>query len=113
MRSFVAPFLVAGPDVSDPQVEQATRSVELPRSLEEDRRLVGSRATAGIENEPGVRQLDVAGVLRLDDFPSQNSDVEVLRFFLVPHGEEVRREEAFVCNGCLRQIHGMPPLSIE
>jgi hypothetical protein len=37
-------------------------------------------------------QLDATGILGLDHFPAKDSDVEVLRFFLVPHGEKVRRE---------------------
>jgi len=45
--------------------------------------LVGSRATAGIENDPRMRQLDVAGIVWLDHFPAENSDVEVLRFLVV------------------------------
>jgi hypothetical protein len=34
----------------------------------------------------------------LDHFAAKNSDVTVLGFFLIPHGEEMRDEEAFVCN---------------
>ena len=96
--SFVAPLFVASPDVSDTQVEKAIHSIEIRRSIEEDFLLVGSPATAGIENDPGISQFDVAGIFRFDDFPAKNSDIEVLRFFQVPHGEEVRGEEAFVCN---------------
>ena len=97
-RSFVAPLFVAGPDISDAQVEKAIHPIEIRRSLEEDFWLVGSRTTAGIENDPAISQLDVAGIFWLDDFPAKNSDIEVLRFFQVPHGEEVSGEEAFVCN---------------
>jgi len=67
---------------------------------------VGSRATAGIEKNP--RQLDVAGILRLDLFPAKNSDIEVLRFFLVAHGEEVSCDEAFVHNRYVKQILSCP-----
>jgi hypothetical protein len=91
-------LFVAGSDVSDTQVEKAIHPIEIRRSLEEDFWFVGSRATARIENDPRISQLDVAGIFRLDDFPAKNSDIEVLRFFQVPHGEEVRGEEAFVCN---------------
>ena len=49
--------------------------------------------------ESSVSQLDVARIFRLDHFPAKNSDIEVLRSFLIPDGEEVRGEEAFVCNG--------------
>jgi len=101
-RSFVAPLFVAGLDVSDTQVEKTIHSIGIRRSLEEDLWLVASRATAGIENDPCIRQLDVAGIFRLDDFPAKNSDIEVLRFVLVAHGEEVRGEEAFVCNRRVR-----------
>jgi hypothetical protein len=109
-RSFVAPFFVAGPDVGDAQVEEAIHSVEIRRSFEEDLRLVGSRTATGIENDPGVRQLDVARIFRLDHFPAKDSDVEVLRFFLILHGEEVRDEEALVCNRRIRQIYAVPPV---
>src|SRR3984893_3547061 len=71
---------------------------------------MGSWATTGIENDPGVSQLDVAGIFRLDHFPAKNSDIEILRFFLIPHGEEMRDEEAFFCNRSIRQIHAVPPV---
>ena len=70
----------------------------------------GSRAAAGIENDPGISQLDVTGIFWLDDFPAKNSDIEVLRLFLVSYGEEVRSEESFVCNRCIWQIHSEPPV---
>ena len=85
-------MFVAGPDVGDTQVKEAGYSVETRRCFEEDLWLVRSRATAGVENDPGVSQLDVAKIFPLDDFPAKNSDIEVLRFFLVPNGEEVRGE---------------------
>ena len=59
----------------------------------------------GFENDPGVGQLDVGGVLRLDHFAAKNSDVKVLRFLLIPHGEEMRYEEASLCNRRVRQVH--------
>src|SRR5215831_3220660 len=98
MRSFVAPLFITGPDVGDTQVKEAIHSVEIRGCFEEDLRLVGSRATARIENDPCIRQLDVARIFRLYHFPAKNSDIEVLRFFLVLDGEEVRGEKAFVCN---------------
>ena len=52
------------------------------------------RATAGIENDPRIRRLDVAGIVWLHHFPAKNSDVEVLRLVQVAHGEEVSYEEA-------------------
>jgi hypothetical protein len=66
--------------------------VKIRRGLEENLWLVGSRATTGIENDPGVSQLVVAGILGLDHVPAKDSDVEVLRFLLISHGEEVRDE---------------------
>jgi hypothetical protein len=104
-------LLVAGPDVGDTQVEEGVHSVEIRRRFKEDLWLVGRRATTGIKNDPTVSQLDVAGIFRFDHFAAKNSDVEVLRFFLIPHGEEVRNEEAFVCNRCIRQIHSVPPVN--
>jgi len=43
-------------------------------------------------------------------FPAKNSDIEVLRFVLVAHGEEVSCKEAFVCNRRVRRIHALPPV---
>src|ERR1022692_3383017 len=83
--------------------------VQIRRGFKKDLRLVGSRTTAGIENEPRISQLDVTGIVWLDHFPAKNSGIEVLRFIPVAHGEEVSCEEAFVCNRRVRQIHAMPP----
>jgi hypothetical protein len=58
--------------------------------------------TDGIENDPRISQLDVAGIVWLDRFPAKNSDIEVLRFVLVAHGEEMSCEEAFVWNRRVR-----------
>jgi hypothetical protein len=77
-RSFGAPLFVTGPDVGDSQVEEGVHSVEILRSFEQDLRLVGRRAATRIEDDPGVDQLDVAGILRIDYFPAKNSDIEVL-----------------------------------
>ena len=52
-RSFFASLFVTGPYVGDTQVEEAIHSVEIRRCFEKDLWLVGSRATAGIENDPG------------------------------------------------------------
>ena len=93
---------MAGPDIRDTQIKEAIDSVQIRRCFKNDLWLVGSRATAGIENDPGISQLDVAGVAWLDHFPAKNSDIEVFRFLLVSHGEEVSCEEAFVCNRRVR-----------
>jgi hypothetical protein len=97
-RSFFAPLFVACPYVGDTQVKEAIHSVEIRGCFKEHLWLVRSGTTAGIQNDPGVSELDVAGIVRLDYFPAKNSDIEVFRFFLVPHGEEVSGEEAVVCN---------------
>jgi hypothetical protein len=55
------------------------------------------------------RQLDVAGIVRLDQFSPKNPDIEVPGFFLVPHGEKVSCKEAFVCNGRIGQTQALPP----
>jgi hypothetical protein len=40
----------------------------------------------------------------------KNSHVEVLRFLLIPHREEMRDEKAFACHRRIRQIHGVASL---
>ena len=73
-------------------------------------RLVGSRATSGIQNDPGISQLEVAGIVRLDHFPVKNSDLEALQSVLAPHGEEGSGEKALVCNRRVGSIHALPPV---
>ncbi len=65
-RAFVAPLFVAGPDVGDTQIEEAVHSVDIRRCFKKDLWFVGSRATAAVENDPAISQLDVAGILWLD-----------------------------------------------
>ena len=65
-RFLVAPFFVAGPDVGDTQVKEAIHSVEIRGCFKEHLWLVRSGATAGIQDDPGVSELDVAGTVRLD-----------------------------------------------
>ena len=73
--SFVAPLFVAGPDVGDTQIKEAIYSVQIRRGFKKDLWLVRSRATAGIENDPRISQLDVARILWLDQVPARNSDI--------------------------------------
>lgn len=68
--SFLTPLFVAGPDVGDTQIEEATYSVQIRWCFKKNLWLVGSRATAGIENNPRIFELDVAGILWLDQFPA-------------------------------------------
>jgi hypothetical protein len=77
-RSFRAPFSVTSPDIGDAQVQETVYSVELRRGLENNLRLIGRRATAAVEDDPGIGQLDLAGVLRLDHVPAKD-----------PHGPSI------------------------
>lgn len=85
--------LVAGPDVGDTQIKDAIDSVQIRRCFTKDLWLIESRATAATENDPRIRQLDVAGIFWLDRFPAKNSAIEVPRVFPGPHREdsELRR----------------------
>ena len=76
--AFIAPLFVASPNIGDTQIEEAIHSVEIGRCFVPDPWLIGSRATAAMENDPGIGQLDVAGIFRLDHFSAKNADVEVL-----------------------------------
>jgi hypothetical protein len=91
-------LFVTAPDVGDTQIKEATYSVQIRTCFKKDLWLAGSRAAAGIENDPRISQLDVSGIVWLNQFPARNSDIEVLGFSLISHGEEVCGEEAFVCN---------------
>lgn len=68
-RSFFASLFVTGPYVGDTQVEEAIHSVEIRRCFKEHLWLVRSGATAGIQNDPGVSELDVAGIVGLITLP--------------------------------------------
>ena len=98
-RSFDAPLFVTGPDVGDAQVEEAIHPVEIQRGFEEDIGLVRRRAATRIENDPGIGELDIAGIFRLDYFPAKNADVEVLRFFLIFHCEECVTKKPSLATG--------------
>ena len=106
---FGAPLLCNTPRCR-PGFEKAARGVAIGRGFENDLWLIRRRATAGIENDPGVGQLDVAGIFRFDHFPAKNSHVEVLRFRLVLHSEEMRDVESFVGNRCAKSVHAAPPV---
>jgi len=103
--AFGAPIFVAGPDVGDAQVEEAGHFVEIGRSLEDDLGLIRCGAAAGIEDDLGIGQLDVTRIFGLDHFSAQNPNVEVFRFFLIPHGEELGDPEAFAGNRRVGKIH--------
>ena len=64
-RTFFTPLFVTGPDVRDPQIEEAIHCVEISGRFEKNLRLVGRWTATGIENDPRVGELDVAGILRL------------------------------------------------
>ena len=72
MRTLCRPLLVASPDVGHAQVEKAVERVQIARRLEKDLRLVRRRAAAKVQNDPGIGELDVNGMLA-DDFAAQNS----------------------------------------
>ena len=53
-------------------------SVAIGRGLKNNLGLIGRRAATRVENDPGVGQLDVARVFRLDRLPAKNSHVKSL-----------------------------------
>src|SRR5258708_36738833 len=58
--------------------------------------LVGRRTSAGGKDDPGIFQLDVAGIFLLYDFSAQDADVKFLGFCLVLHGEKVRNKKSLL-----------------
>src|SRR4029077_6524683 len=95
-------------DVGDAQIDEAVHTVQILRGFEDHFGLVGRRAATGIENNPGVGELDVAGIFRLDHFAAEDADVEISRFCLILHGQEMRDEKALLGNRCMGKIHGAP-----
>src|SRR5271166_3247745 len=55
-----APFGVHGIDVFDPDIEEAANPVGIAWRLQGDRRLVVGRASADIDDDPGVGQRDIS-----------------------------------------------------
>jgi hypothetical protein len=81
---YFAPLFVAGPYVGDTQVKEAIHSVEIRRCFKQHLWLVRSGATAGIQNGPGVSELDVAGIVRLDLLSRQEFGHRSLSIFPGP-----------------------------
>src|SRR6202046_3829185 len=103
--SLGAPFFVASLNVGYSQIQEAVRSVWIRRRFEDHLGLIRRRPAPGIQNEPGVCQLDVARIFRLHHFPAKNSSVKILRFLLIPHSEKMRDVKSLVCNRRVRQFH--------
>ena len=59
------PIFVAGLDVGDTQIKEVVNPVQVQRRLKKYLWLIGSWATAVIENDARVRRLDVAGIGQL------------------------------------------------
>jgi hypothetical protein len=56
-------------NVCDAQIEEAAHAIQIVRRREQYIWLVRRRATAGVEDDPGILQLDVAGIFLFYDFP--------------------------------------------
>jgi hypothetical protein len=54
-----APFGVYGVDVFNPDIEKAAYPVGAARRLEDDRRLVVGRSSAGIDDDPAIGQRNI------------------------------------------------------
>jgi hypothetical protein len=67
LGTFLGPIFVAGTNVGDAKIEEAAHANEILRRCEPYIGLVGSRTTAGVENDPGILELDVAGVFLFYD----------------------------------------------
>ena len=107
------PLAITLRDVGDAQIEEAAEPIRVLRRREEDLRLIGRRTSAGVQNDPRVRQLDVAGVLRFNDLTAQHVDIELCRAFLVGDGEEMRDVKAFFCDRGFWEIHGIARYPVE
>src|SRR5580692_2541324 len=72
--------------------------------------LSGVGPSAGVQNDPRVRQLDVAGVLRFNDLTAQHVDIELCRAFLVGDGGEMRDVKAFFGDGASGRFMELPAI---
>src|SRR5271165_6439382 len=113
LSAFGLPLPVAGPDVGDAQIQEAADAIAVGRRRKKNFGLVGSWTAAGIQNDPGVRQLDVTGILQLNDLAAENADVEFFRLRLVVHGQEMSDVEAGLSDGRVRQIHAIERHLVE
>src|ERR1700689_5393931 len=77
LRALRLPFLVAGSDVSDPQVQEDRGGVAWLVVDHRDAWLVGGGRPAGIHDYPRVGQLDDARVLLEDHGAAQDARLEV------------------------------------
>jgi hypothetical protein len=99
------PLGITSPNVGDAKVQEAAYGVQVMRGLKDHFGLVRRRPPAGVENDPRVDQLDVTGILRPYHFSSEDSNVELPGFYLVPYGQEVSDEKALLGNWGVGQIH--------
>src|SRR3989454_7485314 len=99
MSSLRRPFPINLGDVGDAHVEKGARSIRIRWRRERDRRLVVSRSTAAVENQPAVGHLHNHGVALDQHLPVEQFLVEVARSILVGDDEEVGEDEAVLGGG--------------
>ena len=80
LRTFRGPSFVAGANVCHAKIEEAAHPLQILGRSEPYIGLVGRRTTAGVEDDPGILQLDVAGIFPSYDSSSQDAGIEFLGF---------------------------------
>src|SRR5262249_24878241 len=85
LRPLCLPLSVAGPNVSNAQIQEAAHNRTISRRLQRHIRLVRRGTSAAVQNDPRVRQLDDARVLRSQDLTPEYTSVELARPCLVAH----------------------------
>src|SRR3977135_2358580 len=81
--AFLGPLFIACVNVCDAQIEEAAHAIRIIWWREPYVRLVRRRTSAGVEDDPGILQLDVAGIFLLHDVSAQDADVKFLGLCLV------------------------------
>src|SRR3984885_8724549 len=100
-----APVGVHRLDVRDPDVHEAGGPGWILRCLERDRGLVVGRATADVDDDPGVGERDIRWFARYDGLAAEHLGVEAAGPFDVGNGDELRDGDLIGGGGGLRR-HG-------
>src|SRR3981189_2028197 len=69
--ALLGPLFIACVNVCDAPIEEAAHPIQISGWREPYIGLVRRRTSAGIEDDPGILQLDVAGIFLLHDFSAQ------------------------------------------
>lgn len=89
---------MAAGDVGDAQVKEATHHARLSRRRHRHQRFVGGRPATGVQDQPGIGQLDDGRIARADHTSAQYIDIE--GDGAIDVGNRQEKTDEHTCLGC-------------